>query len=537
MKNNIIKTVLPAAVVGLVFSACTKMEDIGTMNTGSYTDTTGTLKSATTMPIGFAAYQGDPGFNSYWPIIVAEGTNITPGNEMKHGSIVTSSGAMDYTKADALVNKAQAAGLDVYGHTLAWHSQQNATYIKSYAGITVPAAAELITNPGFEATPAGSGWATYNAQNGATVTYPTTGGTNAHAGAGFMQVVNPVSNPGGEWKVQVASTAFPTVIGKQYVVTYWVKAATGGGSIRLSTSGTPMYQGGQTIGTTWQQITWNITANVTSTSILFDMGLVANTYNIDDVSVKEVITPPSGAQVAVKVDELMNSFITGMVTRYKGKVKAWDVVNEPLIDNGSLRSVSNYGSTPGNDVFFWQDYSYNGVPKDYAVKAFQYAAAADPAAKLFINDYNLESSKAKIDSLVAYVTYLKGKGAKIDGIGTQMHCDVFKTNYGGIDYMFQKLAATGLLVKVTELDITIKGSVSDATVADAQVAGYQAAMYNYIVAAYMKYVPAAQRAGITFWGVDDPDSWRASQLPVMWDKNFKKKPAYSGAANALKANK
>lgn len=536
MKINILKFSLPIAFIGIAFNACTKMEDIGTLNTGSYSNTEGVLKASSTVPIGFGAYQGDRGFNTYFPIIAAEGVNITPGNEMKHGSIVQSNGSLNFTNADALVSKATGAGLEVYGHTLCWHSQQNASYIKSYAGITVPAATELLNNPGFES--GGTGWATFNAQNGATVTYPASG-TNAHSGAGYMQVINPVANPGGQWRVQVSSSAFPTVSGKKYVITYWVKAATAGGSIRLSTGpSAAQYQGDQTIGTTWQQVSWTITATLGSTTILFDMGLAANTYYIDDVSVKEVITPPTGSAVAAKVDEAMNSFITGMVTHYKGKVKAWDVVNEALLDNGTLRTGTNNGGTAANsDIFYWSDYPYNGVPKDYAVKAFQYAAAADPSALLFINDYNLESSKAKVDSLVAYVTYLKGKGAKIDGIGTQMHCSIFSTPYGGIDYMFEKLAATGLKIKISELDIAIKGSTLDASVADPQMAGYQAAMYHYIVSAYFKYVPAAQRYGITFWGVNDSDSWRASQLPLLWDKNFAKKPAYAGVLKALKESK
>lgn len=513
-------------------TSCSKMKDIGILNTGNYGDTSGTLKSvAGSMAIGFAAYQGDANYAKYFPIIAKEGNYLTPGNEMKHGSIVQSDGSLKFTSADAIVSQATAAGLNVFGHTLCWHSQQNATYIKSYAGITVPAATELLTNPGFESGT--NGWSVFNT-NGATITFTT--GANAHAGTGYMQVVNPTSQTGNQWKVQVSSAAFATTPGKQYIISYWVKAAASGGSIRLSTGpSAAQYQGDQTIGTAWQQVSWTITATLTSTTFLFDMGQVANTYYIDDASVKEAVQTPSGAQVALKVDTAMNKFITGMVTHYKGTVKAWDVVNEPLTDNGTLRTGTNTGGVAaGSDIFFWADYSYNGVPKDYAVRAFQYAAAADPAALLFINDYNLESSKAKTDSMVAYITYLKGKGAKIDGIGTQMHCDALTTTYTGIDYMFQQLAATGLQVKISELDVTIKGSPTDPTIGDPQTLGYQAAMYQYIVNSYFKYVPAAQRYGITVWGVDDPDSWRAAKLPLLWDKNFAKKPAYSAVFNALK---
>jgi endo-1,4-beta-xylanase len=514
-------------------ASCTKMKDISILNTGTYTDTSGTLKSAAgTLPIGFAAYQGDKGFAQYFPIIAREGTNITPGNEMKHGSIVQSDGSLNFTQADALVNQATSAGLGIHGHTLLWHSQQNATYIKTYAGITVPAMAELLTNPGFES--GSTNWSIFNT-NGATITFPT--GSNAHSGTGFMQVVNPNNNTGSQWKVQVSSAAFATTPGKQYVISYWVKAISSGGSIRLSTGpSAAQYQGDQTIGTAWQQVSWTITATLTSTTFLFDMGQVANTYYIDDASVKEYVQAASAAQAAPKVDTAMNNFITGMVTHYKGKVKAWDVVNEPLTDAGTIRTSSNLGGVVANsNTFFWSDYPIDGVTKNYALRAFQYAAAADPNALLFINDYNLESSKAKTDSMVAYVAYLKSKGAKIDGIGTQMHVDARGTYYAGIDYMFQQLASTGLQIRISELDVTTIPSGTDATVGDPQTLGYQATMYNYIINSYLKNVPAAQRYGITVWGVDDPDSWKPTGLPLLFDKNFAKKPAYSAVLQALKA--
>ncbi|MFL9485219.1 endo-1,4-beta-xylanase [Chitinophagaceae bacterium LWZ2-11] len=515
------------------FASCSKMKDIGILNTGNYGDSSGTLKSvAGTMAIGFAAYQGDANYAKYFPIIAREANYLTPGNEMKHGSIVQNDGTLNFTKADAIYNQATTAGLGVFGHTLCWHSQQNAAYIKTYAGITVPAATELLGNPGFES--GATGWSVFNT-NGATVTFAT--GANAHSGTGYMQVVNPTAQTGNQWKVQVSSAAFPTTPGKQYIISYWVKATAGGGSIRISTGpSAAQYQGDQTIGTSWQQVSWTITATLTSTTFLFDMGQVANTYYIDDASVKEAVQAPSGAQVALKVDTAMNKFITGMVTHYKGNIKAWDVVNEPLADNGTLRTSTNLGGvTVTSDVFFWSDYSFDGIPKDYALRAFQYAAAADPAALLFINDYNLESSKAKTDSMVAYIAYLKGKGAKIDGVGTQMHCDALTTSLTAIDYMFQQLATTGLKVRISELDIAIRPSPANAAIGDPQMLGYQAAMYQYIVNSYVKYVPAAQRYGITVWGVDDPDSWRAASLPLLWDVNFTKKPAYAAYYNALKA--
>ncbi|RTQ46577.1 T9SS type A sorting domain-containing protein [Hymenobacter gummosus] len=144
---------------------------------------------------------------------------------------------------------------------------------------------QLATNPGFENGL--TGWTTLNS-NGATITANTVA-AEARNGTGSMKVVNPTAQPGNQWRVQVTSTAFPTTIGRQYVISYWVRAANAGGSIRLSTGpSSPQYQADQTIGTSWQQVTWTITAGVASTTVLFDMGQVANTYYIDDVSIKEV---------------------------------------------------------------------------------------------------------------------------------------------------------------------------------------------------------------------------------------------------------
>ena len=146
---------------------------------------------------------------------------------------------------------------------------------------------QLATNPGFENGL--TGWTTLNA-TGATISANTVA-ADAHSGTGSMKVVNPTAQPGSQWKVQVTSTAFPTTVGKQYVISYWVRAAAAGGSIRLSTGPSgAQYQGDQAIGTAWQQVSWTITASLASTTFLFDMGQVANTYYLDDVSVKEIGT-------------------------------------------------------------------------------------------------------------------------------------------------------------------------------------------------------------------------------------------------------
>lgn len=530
MKLSIIKNGLLIIMSAAVLSACRKTPDVDIQNAGDFGDTGAALKDAAGFPIG-AAINYTPFINEakFAEVTKRDFDAVTFGYEMKHGAVVQNNGTYNFTNTDAMVTAVGA--MDIFGHTLGWHQNQNATYLKSFAGITLPAATELGTNVGFESGL--SGWSIFNTGNPAG-TSPVTA-TNVPAevrtGTGAMKVVNPTAYTGNQWRVQVSSSAFPTTVGKQYIISYWVKAAAAGGSIRLSSGPTSaQYQGDQTIGTAWQLVTWTITANITSTTFLFDMGQVANTYYIDDVSVKEVIVAPGGAAVAAKLDQALGDFITTIVNRYKTKVHAWDVVNELFTDAGVIRDNNNTPSTAA-DVLVWSNY----LGRDYALKAFNYAKAADPTADLYINDYNLESSPAKLDSLIAYVNELKARGAKVDGIGTQMHV-TRNTNYAGIDAMMQKLAATGLKIRISELDVrTVLTSAAGRPTAE--LLGYQAVMYKYIVQSYMKYIPAAKRAGITIWGINDRNSWlynSGTEFPLLYDNDYNKKPAYSGVLQGLR---
>ena len=181
-----------------------------------------------------------------------------------------------------------------------------------------------------------------------------------------------------------------------------------------------------------------------------------------------------------------------------------------------------------DDEFYWQDY----MGKDYAVEAFklarQYGNATD---KLFINDYNLEYNLAKCDGLIAYVQYIESQGATVDGIGTQMHISITE-NKDNIAQMFQKLAATGKLIKVSELDITVNTASPTAD----QLA-QQAEMYQYVFDMYFKYIPVAQQYGITIWSVSDNvlehEYWLPNDAPNVWDANYARKHAYKGVADGL----
>jgi endo-1,4-beta-xylanase len=542
MKSNLKSYLASITVMILIIAiACRKEPATGILNAGSFSDTLGSIKTVASndgMLFGLATdYKSMSNNPAYTSTVKREAGAVTFGNELKYGSVVQNDGSFNFVTADNFYNLCNSAGLQVFGHTLVWYQQQNATYLNTIVGgggsTSVP---NLISaNAGFES--GSTGWSIFNT-NGATISFVTGDASNAHTGNGYMKVVNPTSQTGNQWKVQVSSAAFTTTPGNQYRISYWVKAASAGGSIRLSSGpSAAQYQGDQTIGTSWQQVSWTITATLSSTTFLFDMGQVANTYYIDDVNVVDVAAANAAAAagsasaVANRVDSVMKLWINAAVGRYAGKIKAWDVVNEPMADgSGALRSSTNTTVAAGTtNTFFWADY----MGRDYAIKAFQYAKAADPNALLFINDYNLESNSVKVDSLIAYVNYLKGKGAQIDGIGTQVHTSILNS-YAGIDAMFQKLAATGLKIRISELDVKInpanKANFSQVPVV-ATILASQADMYRYIINSYIKNIPATQRYGITVWGVNDNTSWlynNGQDYPLLFDSTFKRKPAYSG---------
>lgn len=530
---------IPAIVA--VFSTCTKEPDVNTLATGDFGETATPLKDAADFPIGVAF--SPTLFNTnqtYSNIVKTVFDGVTYEYLMKHGAIVKDNGDLDYSKADALIPG--LGSLQIFGHTLGWHQNQNATYVKNFAGITVPAAVELVNNAGMEngtGTTPPPGFNVFNtgaAGNPPAEVSATTASAEVRTGTRALKVMNPVAYGTSQWRVQLGTDFFPTVSGKVYSVALYIRSAGAGGDIRLSsqntTAGGENYGGDTPIPTAWTLMSWSFTASSASTRLMFDMGKAANTYFIDDVSVKELIQAPSGAQVVAKVDQALENFITNTVNHYKAKVKAWDVINEILTDDGKIRNNANT-MPPSNvpaDMFVWSEY----LGKDFALKAFNYAKAADATADLYINDYSLETRPVKLDSLIKLVADLKTAGAKIDGIGTQMHIS-WNTSYDGIDQMFKKLGATGLKIRVSELDVkTVLGSAAGKPTP--QLLSYQAEKVKYVVSSYMKHIPKAQQAGITIWGVNDASSWLSNngkEYALFFDDAFQPKPSYGAFLQAL----
>ncbi|GAA3983323.1 endo-1,4-beta-xylanase [Mucilaginibacter dorajii] len=554
MNNKVLTQVAVAvfAALALAVSSCKKdavphINNPDTVkNISTKPDTTGTLigNTGAAFPnMGLAVLYGTMSSNpAYVAIVKREANYVTFGNELKNASIVKNDGSFDYTTADALLTICTNNGLSVFGHTLCWYSQQNAVYLNGLISALnkpvtgAPKPANLLSNGDFEGGTGLSftGWT--NLTGGSA-----TGSFNSviddnDGGSRAMQVA--VTMPGANaYDIQSIGTVFTTTVGKTYQVSASIKSS-GMGTVRMVMQNTAYQQTDLKTKPGWATYTWNVTITEASPILRFNFP-DAGVYVIDNVTVVDPSTgsyvPPTKAQAAAVIDTALKTFITATVKRYKGKIKAWDVVNEPMSDgNGSLRDSANYTISAANtgNQFLWANY----LGRAFALKAFQYAKAADANALLFINEYNLEYN-FKLDSLIGYVKELKTKGAQIDGIGTQMHINL-QTTQASIDNEFVKLAATGLLVRVSELDVTMNSSKSASFSPTASQLASQAAMYKYVVQSYLKNVPKAQRFGITVWGLTDNESWlnspSAPDYPLLFNQNLSKKAGYYGFLEALK---
>ncbi|TDV47862.1 endo-1,4-beta-xylanase [Actinophytocola oryzae] len=216
---------------------------------------------------------------------------------------------------------------------------------------------------------------------------------------------------------------------------------------------------------------------------------------------------------ATALRSALQNHITNVVNHYEGQLYAWDVVNEALNDDGTMRNS------------FW----YAKLGSSYIADAFRAARAADPDVKLYINDYNTDGMGAKSNAMYTLVQSLLSQGVPIDGVGFQAHLAI---QYGFPSQMqqnLQRFADLGLDVAITELDVRMQ------LPSDSTKLATQATYFKNVIDACLA---VTRCVGITTWGYTDKYSWVPNTFPgegaaLLVDESFRQKPAYTAVHDAL----
>jgi len=236
-----------------------------------------------------------------------------------------------------------------------------------------------------------------------------------------------------------------------------------------------------------------------------------------------------GGDKAVVTNRL-KSHIQTLVGRYKGKIQGWDVVNEAINDRPDAQTENLRNSQ-------W----FQTLGPEFLTMAFKFAHEADPKAKLYYNDYNIEAGPKHESSMILLRRLIK-EGAPIHGVGIQGHWSTNRVPYEAIDKAIADYASLGLKVSITELDVTIRGAAGGQlqpgpargrpiTPASPEDLKAQADAYAKLFAIFVKHKEHVER--VTFWGLSDRRTWRVGQHPLIFDGDNRRKPCYTSIINLL----
>ncbi len=481
------------------------------------------------------------------------------GNAMKMQSCVNNNGDMNFETVKKYVQTATEAGLNVYGHTLAWHSQQAKGWLlKLLADKPDPNSEQVwaeIASKDFR-TNKTVGWTSDKDQFGYTLTFDATNGLKIHT----------TKKCDNSWDVQfLAMENILVEKDKTYKMTMTVKGSAAG---KLHSKLGDWSNGEYPdipFTTEWQEVSVEYKGIVESSFFMLQCGdFVGDIYikNIKFEGYKGKTVPLTAQERKDTLIWAMDKWIKGMMEACGGKVKAWDLVNE-AISGGGDDGQGNYvlqGNNPngnpdatwdvGGDNFYWQDYLGS---LDYVRQACRLARKYGPEdVVLFINDYNLESDwddNHKLKSLINWIKKWESDGVtKIDGIGTQMHINCYENSNlqnsakQHITKMFELMAKSGKYVRVSEMDMGyVRGSNKWAeSVQTGQLTEDEhkkmADFYEWIIKEFLRIVPPAQQWGICQWCTTDAPAnsgWRGGQPVGIWDLNYYRKHAYAGFVHGL----
>ena len=477
---------------------------------------------------------------------------VEPKTEFNHGSLTSNDGLLDSTTVQEFCQTASDNGVKVFGHSLISNFNQNALYLNNAIGPTAVVSGE---------------------------------GDVAHA---YCFKCNITEAKGGWCETQAMFNLpdQPAVIaGDTYELEFMVKGTM---DCKFLPSTFTDWNGKDfdnwvNVTTSWQKVTSTITAmNDISVlkSILFQMGNCQGTIWIDDVHLyhldangtrgknlnvtnadfDDAATTASSwttfswsssafseygvseagegyvagityiektdEEKAQIIDSLMNDHIYKMMYYTNGYTAGWDVINEPVDpDDPSSIRTGEYIDEQADDEFYWQDY----IGDNWAVNAFKYARQyGGDSQKYFVNESDLLGNTEKTQTLIDFVSDIDAMGGKVDGIGVELHLNINDVTQADVDALFQKLAATGKLVRISALDVSMGSGVTASSATDTLMKK-QADVYQMVIESYKTNVPAAQQFGITLTNTID-----TSASPVgIWNTSYSRKRSYGGVADGL----
>ena len=500
---------------------------------------------------------------TYRKMINQNFTETVAGNAMKMASCVDGNGNMNFTNVKKYVEAASEAGIHVYGHTLAWHSQQPKGWLmKLLADKPDPTDNEevwtLIASKDFR-TNKTVGWTSDKDKYGFSLNFDATDGLNVHC----------TKMNDNSWDVQfLAMTDIMTTTDKTYKMTMTVRGTEAGYlHTKLGDWGGGAYAE-IPFTTEWQDVEIDYKATMDNCFFMLQCGDFVGDVYIKSIKFEGYVgktVPQTREEMHDTLVYAMDKWIKGMMEACDGRVKAFDLVNEAIGGDGNDGS-GNYtlqhskGYSPegnpnatwdvGGDAFFWQDYMGD---LEYVRQACRLARKYGPEdIKLFINDYNLESDwddNKKVKSLVNWIKKWEEDGVThIDGIGTQMHISCYedaniqKSIQKHITQMFEVIAKSGKLCRVSEMDMGyVRGtnrwgsSVKTNQLTEAEHKK-MADFYEWIIKEYFRIIPPEQQWGICQWCTTDAPSnsgWRGGEPVGIWDLNNYRKHAYAGFVRGL----
>lgn len=211
---------------------------------------------------------------------------------------------------------------------------------------------------------------------------------------------------------------------------------------------------------------------------------------------------------------VLKNHVQTVVKHFAGKVFAWDVLNEAILEDGSYRK------TP----------FYNLLGEEFIPDLFRWAREADPSVKLFYNDYSAEGINPKSNAIYELLKKMRNNGVPVNGVGFQTHVDSnFSPTSAKMQLNLERFRALGLEVQLTEIDVNLANDGSS----KAERLTAQAKVYKDLMQTCL--LPSIKCTAFITWGFTDAFSWRAGGSPLPFDSNYKPKPAYFALLEALKA--